>query len=65
MATASDSSSEQPESGLKCRQCRAGFLVTNHDENHDAQGSGDLFILQDDDLPDWIMARIEEVSENH
>ena len=52
------------EMGLKCRQCRSGFLVESKNESHDPllSSTTDLYLIKDDELPEWISDKIEEVS---
>ena len=52
------------EMGLKCRQCRSGFLVESKNESHDPllSSTTDLYLIKDDELPEWISEKIEEVS---
>jgi hypothetical protein len=50
-----------PESGIKCRQCRSGFLIEQK-EDEKFQAKNDLYVFKDDSLPDWIMLKVEEVS---
>ena len=53
-------SEEKPEEvGLKCRQCRSGFLV---ESKGTTEATTDLYLIKDDALPEWISDRIEEVS---
>ena len=53
-------SEEKPEDvGLKCRQCRSGFLV---ESKGTTEATTDLYLIKDDALPEWISDRIEEVS---
>ena len=47
------------EVGLKCRQCRSGFLV---ESKGTTEATTDLYLIKDDALPEWISDRIEEVS---
>ena len=55
------------EMGLKCRQCRSGFLVESKNESHDPllSSTTDLYLIKDDELPEWISDKIEEVSNFH
>ena len=51
---------EKPEEvGLKCRQCRSGFLV---ESKGTTEATTDLYLIKDDALPEGISDRIEEVS---
>lgn len=53
-------SEEKPEEvGLKCRQCRSGFLV---ESKGTTEATTDLYLIKDDALPEWISDRIEEAS---
>lgn len=61
---ASSNSTEEslPDFGLKCGQCRSGFLVKISDKN--SQGfltTSDLYVIRDEELPEWISEKIEEV----
>ena len=50
------------EVGLKCRQCRSGFLVESKESHDLVSSTTDLYLIKDDALPDWISDKIEEVS---
>ena len=53
--------SDTPESGLKCRQCRSGFLAKIFYTNGEFNCTGDLYVFDDDSMPDWIATKVEEV----
>ena len=53
---------EIPEIGLKCRQCRSGFLAQIFESNGEFVSTGDLFVFDDDSMPDWIAIKVEEVN---
>ena len=50
-----------PEIGLKCRQCRSGFLAKIFDTNGEFFCTGDLYVFDDDSMPNWIAVKVEEV----
>ena len=52
---------QTPESGLKCRQCRSGFVAELYDSNGEFASTSDLFVFDDDSMPDWIAVKVEEV----
>lgn len=51
---------QTPESGLKCRQCRSGFVAELYDSNGEFASTSDLFVFDDDSMPDWIAVKVEE-----
>ena len=54
---------ELPDSGLKCRKCRSGFLAEIKHENGDGfKSTSDLFVFSEENMPDWILQKVEEVS---
>ena len=52
---------QTPESGLKCRQCRSGFVAELYDCDGEFTTTDDLFVFDDDSMPDWIAVKVEEV----
>ena len=52
---------QTPESGLKCRQCRSGFVAEIYDCDGEFASTDDLFVFDDDSMPDWIAVKVEEV----
>ena len=55
---------QTPESGLKCRQCRSGFVAEIYDCDGEFASTDDLFVFDDDSMPDWIAVKVEEVLEH-
>jgi len=51
---------QTPESGLKCRQCRSGFVAEIYDCDGEFASTDDLFVFDDDSMPDWIAVKVEE-----
>jgi hypothetical protein len=54
------SASSQPLPDLKCYKCRSSLNLTN-DDIVDKGSDQSLIILREDDLPEWIQQKIEEV----
>ena len=52
-------SQELPNCGLKCRKCRSGFLA---EIEHDGiKSTSDLYVFSDENMPQWISQKVEEV----
>ena len=62
-ADTADGQLQLPDFGLKCRQCRTGYLAEIKDDpkSQGFQSTPDRFILNDENLPKWISVKIEEV----
>ena len=52
-----------PESGIKCRQCRSGFLieVVDSEKSESFTSTTDLYLINEEDLPNWVSEKVEEV----
>jgi len=51
-----------PESGIKCRQCRSGFLieVVDSEKSESFTSTTDLYLINEEDLPNWVSEKVEE-----
>ena len=52
---------ELPDFGLKCKKCRSGFLAESQLQN-DFKSTSDLYVFSEENMPNWIQLKVEEVS---
>ena len=60
MASAASSSTPSPFPDLKCSKCRKSLNLGNEDIDDQAVEPS-LIFLREDNLPEWILLKVEEV----